>query len=256
MVEKTQKLNHNWPAAAATQLTKTLDGFLANESMPQAYLFLGSSSEGSSAREVVQTFATKITGATFPNVDTLIYDAAEGTGIDGIREVLQLGALTPVASSRKVVIMFNMDLASPQMMNALLKTLEEPAAHATYLLLSSRPLLPTIMSRCQVFSLQGSGHTEVRVAKSSELTEALLLLQSHRTAGQAERMVLVNELAALEDDLLPQVIETWLHQQEKELKTTPHKYSAVRSTMETLQSLRGNFNKKMVLQQFVTSGLI
>lgn len=254
MVEKIQKSQFAWPENASAQVTKTLEAFLdESAAIPQAYLFLGNSSEDSAARELVQTFASKITSNNFPNVDTLVFDAADSTGIEGIREVLQLAALMPVAAKRKVVLMLNMDQASPQMLNALLKTLEEPAAHTTILLLSNRPLLATIMSRCQVFSLQnGAAQQEM----SSELTEALQLLTSHRTAGQAERMVLVNELATMEDELLPQVIESWLHQQVAELKEAPQKYSAVRATMETLQSLRGNFNKKMVLQKFVTTALV
>ena len=253
MAEKTQKSQFAWPENASAQVTKTLEAFLDDSAaMPQAYLFLGNSSEDSAARELVQTFASQITSHNFPNVDTLVFDAADSTGIEGIREVLQLAALMPVAANRKVVLMLNMDQASPQMLNALLKTLEEPAAHTTLLLLSNRPLLATIMSRCQVFSLQNEAMQEM----SGELAEALQLLTSHRTAGQAERMVLVNELATMEDELLPQVIEVWLHQQVAELKEAPQKYSAVRATMETLQSLRGNFNKKMVLQKFVTTALV
>lgn len=254
MLEKIQKSQFAWSENASAQVTKTLDAFL-NEStaMPQAYLFLGSSADNSDARETLQTFASKITDQIFPNVDTLVFNASDSTGVEGIREVLQLAALMPVAAKRKVVLMLNMDQASPQMLNALLKTLEEPAAHTTLLLLSNRPLLATIMSRCQVFSLQNGAASQ---EMSDELTEALQLLTSHRTAGQAERMVLVSELANLEDELLPQVIEAWLHQQVAELKESPQKYSAVRATMETLQSLRGNFNKKMVLQNFVTTALV
>lgn len=253
MLEKTEKQTLAWPETASVQLTKTLDSFLASASgsMPQAYLFMGSSVENSEARKLVDVFTKKIIGSSGIS-DIVIFDVNEGTGIDGIREVLSLAALIPVASKQKVVLMLNMDKASTQMLNALLKTLEEPAKHSIFLLLSSRPLLATVMSRCQVFSSQDKNQMEM----PAELSEGLQLLVSNRSAGQAERMVLVNELADMTDELLPQVIEAWLYQQVAELRTTPQKYSAVRATMETLQSLRGNFNKKMVLQQFVTTALI
>ncbi len=254
MAVKTENKAVNWPENSPSQLTQTLDAFLAAADTPQAYLFIGSSDSDSDARKLVEAFAGKITNNKFPNVDTLIFDAAAGSGIEGIREILSLSSLMPVASEKKVLVMLNMHQASPQMMNALLKTLEEPAEHASYLLLSTTPLLPTIMSRCQVFSLHHGETAEVE--QSDELTEALQLLKSNRTTGQAERMALVNELAALEDELLPQVLEKWLHLQVAELKTAPQNFAAVRATTEALQSLNGNFNKKMVLQQFVTTGLV
>lgn len=254
MAGKTENKAVNWPDKASAQLTQTLDAFLAAANVPQAYLFMGSSDQESDARKLVEAFAGNITNNKFPNVDTLIFDAADGSGIEGIREILNLSSLMPVASEKKVLVMLNMHQASPQMMNALLKTLEEPSEHASYLLLSARPVLPTIMSRCQVFSLH---HSETDLTEQSdELTEALQLLISNRKTGQAERMVLVNELAALEDELLPQVLETWLKLQVAELKTAPQNFPAVRATTEAIQSLRGNFNKKMVLQQFVTTGLV
>ena len=253
MQEKVQKQTTAWPKNSSTQLTSMLDAFLsAPIFMPHSYLFLGSSRDESDALQLAKTFAEKITENKFPNVDTITFDASQGEGVEGIREVLSLAALMPVSSERKVVLMLHMDKASPQMLNALLKTLEEPPAHAIFMLLSDRPLLPTVMSRCQVFSLQEAS----AVTHSAELAEALDLLQTNRTAGQAERMVLVIELANLEDELLPQVLEQWLTLQVAELKTTPQKYPAVRATTEALLSLRGNFNKKMVLQQFVTTGLL
>ncbi|HEX3099901.1 MAG TPA: hypothetical protein VHQ41_02925 [Patescibacteria group bacterium] len=258
MVEINEKQVANWAKNAPAHLTKTLDAFLSAEQMPQAYLFLGSSVEDATARNLVQNFAEKITNSAFPNVDSVIFDAADGTGVEGIREVLELAALMPVASARKAVVLFNMQAASVQMQNALLKTLEQPPEHATFLLISTTPVLPTIMSRCQVFAVHGAHAANNDLAKelSPELTEALALLTSNRSAGQAERMVLVNSLADLEDELLPQVLETWLNMQVLELRTAPQKFPAVRVTMETLQSLRGNFNKKMVLQNFVTAGLV
>lgn len=248
-----------WPKTAPTQLIKTLKSFLAGSSLPQAYLFVGSSAAQSQSREFVETFAARITDQTFPNVDAVLFDAANDMGIDGVREVLGLAALMPVNSDRKVVLMLNMDQASPQMLSALLKTLEQPPAHAYFILLSSRPLLATIMSRCQVFTLrseQGDGQLSNGQAISAELAAPLALLNSHRTLGQAERMVLVNELANLEDELLQQVLQVWLDQQVKEMCAVPQKYSAVRATIETLQSLQRNFNKKIVLQQFVIAGLV
>lgn len=237
-----------------SQVTKTLEAFVKNvETMPQAYLFLGSSELGTSSRKTVEDFAAKITGREIPNIDIVAYDAQTEGGIDSLREAMQLASLMPAEAKYKTVVMYNMQYANVQMQNALLKRLEEPPKRTVFLLLSSLPLLPTIVSRCQNFTLaRVAGEEEA----SDELSEAMLKLDKNKSAGLAEKTALVNELAELEDVVLQQLIESWLHKQVLELKQAPKKFTAVRVTLETLESLRGNFNKKMVLQKFVTTGLL
>ena len=253
MAEKTKKYNLEWPQNSPVQLTTTLDSFMsASSTLPQAFLFMGSSHESSHSLQIVKAFADQLVDGKFSgNADAVSYDAAiSEDGVAGIREVLNLASLAPVGSSRKVVLMLNMQLATSQMLNALLKTLEEPPAHVVFIMLSERAMLPTVMSRCQVFSLHGEDDKNLNATK-----ESLELLTSNRTVGLAERMVLVNELAAMEDTDLSQLLQRWLLLQVEELKQTPSKFSAVRATSEAIISLRGNFNKKMVIQQFVTAGL-
>jgi hypothetical protein len=238
-----------WSQSCPHQVTNTLDAFLATDAQPQAYLFISRDS----GLELAETFASKITQQHLPHADIVNFDAATADGIDGVRDMLRLASLLPVTTDRKVVLMQNMQVASAQMMNALLKTLEEPPSHTVFILLSSRPLLSTIMSRCQVFVLP---HQTFMEGTSEELTEAMNLLQKHTTAGTAERMALVNTLANLDDELLPQVVEQWMYRLVEGLRTTPEKVTAARNSMETLQALRGNFNKKMVLQSFVVNSLV
>lgn len=238
-----------WPSSSSHQVTKTLDAFLVSSAAPQAYLFISRSN----GLELAESFAEKITKQNLPNADVVNFDAANTDGITGVRDMLRLAALMPVNGGRKVVLMQNMDQASVQMLNALLKTLEEPPSHTTFILLSNRPLLATIMSRCQVFALP---HQAFQENTSEELTEAFNLLKNNTTAGMAERMALVNTLANLDDEILPQVVEQWMYKLVNDLKKAPQKFKAVRNSMETLQSLQGNFNKKMVLQNFVTNSLV
>lgn len=239
---------------ALIDLTKTLDSFIDSaDTMPQAYLFLGSSEIGSSARKLVEDFSSKITGHQIPNIDIVVYDANVEGGIQALREAMQLASLMPAEAKHKVVLMFNMQNANTQMQNALLKSLEEPPDRTIFILLSSLPMLPTIASRCQVFTIpRVAGESAV----SDELATALEKLDKNKTAGLAERTALVNELAELDDHLLAQLIESWMYKQVSELKQSPQKFSAVRVTLETIDSLKHNFNKKMVLQKFVTTGLV
>lgn len=237
------------------QISATLDVFLAGDSsLPQAYLFIGAESL---TRQVAEDFAGKILSRTggvahLPHADSLQYDAGVSGGIESVREVLQMAALMPVQSQYKTVLMMNMHTANPQMMNALLKTLEEPPQHTVFLLTSVHLLLPTVMSRCQVFNVPGRGVSEL----AAEAATAVSLLEQNRSKSTAEKMALVAKLADLSDETLTQTLTEWLNLQTSELKQSPQKHTAVRSTMETLQALRGNFNKKMVLQNFVLTGLL
>ncbi len=69
-----------------------------------------------------------------------------------IREV----ALRPMEGQRKVFLVQDMHLANPTFANKILKTLEEPPAHAIILVTARHraELLPTIVSRCQVIELR------------------------------------------------------------------------------------------------------
>jgi DNA polymerase III delta prime subunit len=236
------------------QVTKTLNSLLENEAtLPQAYLFLGSSELGTTSRTIVEDFASRITNGNTSSMDLVRYNPQENSGIETIRDVLELASLMPAQGKRKVVVMLNMQLANIQMQNALLKILEEPPKHTLFLLVSRLPLLPTIMSRCQVFTIP---RVVGEIESSDELTAAMQSLEQNRSTGHVEKTALAIALSELEDDLLTQLVEHWIYKQVSELNTAPEKYKAVRVSLETLESLKGNFNKKMVLHKFVTHALI
>jgi len=68
---------------------------------------------------------------------------------DATRALINKVQVSPAVSVRKVAILHEVDRMNPQAANIFLKTLEEPPAHTTLLLLTTRPyaLLPTIRSR-------------------------------------------------------------------------------------------------------------
>ncbi len=80
------------------------------------------------------------------------HDAASNRGIDRMKEILER---IPLGTSgrRKVVILDEVHMLTPQASNALLKSLEEPPAHVVYILATTDPhlVLPTIRSRTQHF---------------------------------------------------------------------------------------------------------
>lgn len=84
------------------------------------------------------------------NMDILEIDAASNRGIDEIRDLREKIKLSPVAARFKVYIIDEVHMLTNEAFNALLKTLEEPPAHAVFILATTEPdkLLPTITSRC------------------------------------------------------------------------------------------------------------
>ena len=88
---------------------------------------------------------------THPDVHYYAPGSAVGYLIDQIRELLEDVSLAPIRGKRKVYIVDRAEKLRESSANALLKTLEEPPAGVTFILLgtSTDTILPTIVSRCQ-----------------------------------------------------------------------------------------------------------
>jgi DNA polymerase-3 subunit gamma/tau len=90
------------------------------------------------------------------SIDLVEIDAASHRGIDDVRELREGIKFAPVKSKYKIFIIDECHQLSKDAANALLKTLEEPPAHAIFLLATteSHKLIPTILSRCQKFDFK------------------------------------------------------------------------------------------------------
>ena len=87
------------------------------------------------------------------HADILIVEPGD-TGaikVDQARQLIERSAYRPFEGRRRVAIVDDADAMEDSAQNALLKTLEEPPAASTFVLVTSRPdvLLPTVRSRCQ-----------------------------------------------------------------------------------------------------------
>lgn len=95
------------------------------------------------------------------SLDIIEIDAASHTGVDNVREnIIENAQFRPTKSKYKVFIIDEVHMLSTSAFNALLKTLEEPPAHAIFILATTEAhkLLPTIISRCQRFNFKKVGY--------------------------------------------------------------------------------------------------
>ncbi len=90
------------------------------------------------------------------NMDIVEIDAASNNGVDEMRDLREKVQYPPVAGSKKVYIIDEVHMLSPSAFNAVLKTLEEPPAHAVFILATTEPqkIPATILSRCMRFDFK------------------------------------------------------------------------------------------------------
>src|ERR1700722_5814502 len=80
-------------------------------------------------------------------------DAASNNSVDDIRGLIEQVRFAPQAGKYKVYIIDEVHMLSASAFNAFLKTLEEPPPHAIFILATTEKhkIIPTILSRCQIF---------------------------------------------------------------------------------------------------------
>ncbi len=140
-------------------IISVLEGAIAKNAIPHAVLFCGG--RGTGKTTTARIFAHAV-GAS--DVDIYEIDAASNRGVDDIRELREAVHTLPYESERKVYIIDEVHMLTKEAFNALLKTLEEPPAHVVFILATTEQdkLLPTITSRCQVFTFRNPDRATLR----------------------------------------------------------------------------------------------
>jgi DNA polymerase-3 subunit gamma/tau len=90
------------------------------------------------------------------SMDVLEIDGASNNGVENVREIREQVKFLPSRGRMKVYIIDEVHMLSNAAFNALLKTLEEPPAHVTFILATTevQKIPPTILSRCQRFDFR------------------------------------------------------------------------------------------------------
>ena len=124
----------------------------------------------------------RIANTSHPDFIEIIEESAT-IKIDTIRELQKRLAFPPFESARRFVMIHDIHKMQDAAANCLLKTLEEPEEHTTFILITSQiqRLLPTIISRCQVvrfapFSVDEISHYLIEHGVSPEISGQLATL--------------------------------------------------------------------------------
>ena len=152
-------------------IIKILKNSISNNKIGHAYIFSGPRGTGKTSTAKIFAKAVNcknpIDGDVCENceickinseneIDIVEIDAASNNGIDEIREIKNSIKLLPAELKYKVYIVDEVHMLSNSAFNALLKTLEEPPAHAIFILATTEinkiPL--TVLSRCQKFDFK------------------------------------------------------------------------------------------------------
>ena len=131
--------------------------------------------------------------------DVFEIDAASNTGVDNVREeIISRASYAPVRGKGKVYIIDEVHMLTSAAFNALLKTLEEPPSHVTFIMCTTDPqkILATILSRVQRFDFRSIASDEMaehlaQVCKSEGFTfepAAIDLIVRHAHGGMRDAL--------------------------------------------------------------------
>ena len=90
------------------------------------------------------------------DMDVIEIDGASNNGVDAIRHLRDSVQYMPAGGSKRIYIIDEVHMLSQSAFNALLKTLEEPPAHITFIMATTelRKIPSTVASRCQIFNFR------------------------------------------------------------------------------------------------------
>ncbi|HWU24722.1 MAG TPA: DNA polymerase III subunit gamma/tau [Candidatus Paceibacterota bacterium] len=158
--------------AGQEQVTRPLSEQVKNGTVGHAYLFAGSRGLGKTS--VARIFARAL-GSTEKDIYEI--DAASNNTVEDIRQLTENVYTLPFDSKYKVYILDEAHMLSKSAWNAFLKTLEEPPAHALFILATTEleKVPETVQSRCQVFTFkkpnrEGLAAHVTNVAKKEKMT--------------------------------------------------------------------------------------
>ena len=212
-----------------SHITTTLKNSILNNHLAHAFLFCGPRGVGKTtcARILAKTInCTKVTkeGEACNTCDSCVsfekgaslniheLDAASNNSVDDIRTLVEQVRFAPQAGKYKVYIVDEVHMLSSSAFNAFLKTLEEPPPFAIFILATTEKhkILPTILSRCQIFDFRRINsndtvlHLEEIVAKEKIKAEknALQLIAQKSEGCMRDALSILDKIVSFSNGAL------------------------------------------------------
>mgnify|MGYP001000657735 CR=1 FL=1 len=186
-----------------SHITTTLKNAIINQQLAHAYLFCGPRGVGKTtcARILARTIncenptsETEACGtcdtcqAFSDNTAFNIFelDAASNNSVDDIRALTEQVRYAPQTGKYKIYIIDEVHMLSTAAFNAFLKTLEEPPSYAIFILATTEKhkILPTILSRCQIFDFK-------RITTDDTVAHLASICAKEQVAAEKEALHLI-----------------------------------------------------------------
>lgn len=204
-------------------LTTTLKNAITGKKLAHAYLFSGPRGVGKTTcarifAKTINCFNLTSDNESCNNCESCVafneqrsyniheLDAASNNGVEDIRSLIDQVRIPPQIGKYKVYIIDEVHMLSSSAFNSFLKTLEEPPAHAIFILATTEKhkIIPTILSRCQVYDFNRINISDIvnhlqYVAKQEGITaepEALNIIAQKADGGMRDALSVFDQSAS------------------------------------------------------------
>ena len=177
-------------------VTNTLINAIAKDHLAKALLFTGPRGVGKTTCARILAREINLSDGHSQDEDFAFnifeLDAASNNSVDDIRTLIEQVRIPPQTGKYKVYIIDEVHMLSTQAFNAFLKTLEEPPAHAIFILATTEKhkIIPTILSRCQIYDFKRISAFDIKehlkeivVKEGLEAEEDALFLIAQKADG-------------------------------------------------------------------------
>lgn len=209
-------------------IVHTLRNAVAQEKQVHAYLFSGPRGTGKTSTARI---LAKAVNCTHPDksarpceecenckavnagrfLDLIEIDAASNTSVDDVRDLREKINFAPSQGTFKVYIIDEVHMLSTAAFNALLKTLEEPPAHAMFILATTEihKIPATVLSRCQRYEFRQIPLNHITaqlktIAEAEKLDyemDALTMIARQATGSMRDAISLMDQIASSGDKI-------------------------------------------------------